>query len=120
MWSFDHIFVANGWASRGWRIVAQRRPPYVASLVQLALGLAFCALFFAVRDGRHDARASLTAGYGDIHRIKHVIVIMQENRSFDSYFGTYPGVVESAHTSLHGVGMGGDVLADRRPDELQT
>jgi phospholipase C len=26
-----------------------------------------------------------------IHRIKHVIVIMQENRSFDTYFGTYPG-----------------------------
>jgi phospholipase C len=28
---------------------------------------------------------------GDIHNIQHVIVIMQENRSFDSYFGTYPG-----------------------------
>ncbi len=27
----------------------------------------------------------------DIHKIKHVVVIMQENRSFDSYFGTYPG-----------------------------
>jgi phospholipase C len=26
-----------------------------------------------------------------IHRIKHVVVIMQENRSFDQYFGTYPG-----------------------------
>jgi phospholipase C len=26
-----------------------------------------------------------------IHKIRHVIVIMQENRSFDSYFGTYPG-----------------------------
>jgi len=26
-----------------------------------------------------------------IHKIKHVIMIMQENRSFDSYFGTYPG-----------------------------
>jgi phospholipase C len=24
-------------------------------------------------------------------RIKHVIVIMQENRSFDHYFGTFPG-----------------------------
>ncbi len=24
-------------------------------------------------------------------RIKHVIIIMQENRSFDEYFGTYPG-----------------------------
>ena len=26
-----------------------------------------------------------------IHKIKHIIVIMQENRSFDTYFGTYPG-----------------------------
>jgi phospholipase C len=32
--------------------------------------------------------ASSSAG---IHSIKHVIVIMQENRSFDTYFGTYPG-----------------------------
>ncbi|MGD1004692.1 MAG: alkaline phosphatase family protein [Methanoregulaceae archaeon] len=28
---------------------------------------------------------------GDIHKIKHVIIIMQENRAFDEYFGTYPG-----------------------------
>jgi phospholipase C len=26
-----------------------------------------------------------------IHNIKHIVVIMQENRSFDNYFGTYPG-----------------------------
>ena len=26
-----------------------------------------------------------------VQKIKHVIVIMQENRSFDTYFGTYPG-----------------------------
>jgi phospholipase C len=26
-----------------------------------------------------------------IHNIQHVVVIMQENRSFDHYFGTYPG-----------------------------
>ena len=32
--------------------------------------------------------ASQPAG---IHKIRHVVVIMQENRSFDSYFGTYPG-----------------------------
>jgi phospholipase C len=31
------------------------------------------------------------AAPASIHKIKHVIVIMQENRSFDSYFGTYPG-----------------------------
>ncbi len=28
---------------------------------------------------------------GGIRKIKHIVVIMQENRSFDSYFGTYPG-----------------------------
>ncbi len=26
-----------------------------------------------------------------IHKIQHVVMIMQENRSFDTYFGTYPG-----------------------------
>jgi phospholipase C len=36
------------------------------------------------------AQAAL-AGTGDIHSIKHIIVIMQENRSFDEYFGTFPG-----------------------------
>jgi phospholipase C len=28
----------------------------------------------------------------DINTIQHVVVIMQENRSFDQYFGMYPGV----------------------------
>ena len=36
------------------------------------------------------AEARLAARRG-IHKIRHVVVIMQENRSFDSYFGTYPG-----------------------------
>ncbi|TMB57060.1 MAG: alkaline phosphatase family protein [Chloroflexi bacterium] len=35
--------------------------------------------------------AAVGAAGNGIHLIKHVIVIMQENRSFDSYFGTYPG-----------------------------
>jgi phospholipase C len=34
---------------------------------------------------------TITAAPGGIHKIKHVVVIMQENRSFDNYFGTYPG-----------------------------
>ena len=36
-----------------------------------------------------SAQAAATAARG-IHKIKHVVVIMQENRSFDSYFGTFP------------------------------
>src|SRR5579859_393207 len=27
-----------------------------------------------------------------IHKLQHIVVIMQENRSFDEYFGLYPGV----------------------------
>jgi phospholipase C len=34
---------------------------------------------------------SSTPRYAGIHKIRHIVVIMQENRSFDSYFGTYPG-----------------------------
>ena len=35
-----------------------------------------------------SASASSAAG---LSKIKHIVVIMQENRSFDSYFGTFPG-----------------------------
>lgn len=37
-----------------------------------------------------QASTSITTQSG-IHTIKHVVIIMQENRSFDHYFGTYPG-----------------------------
>jgi phospholipase C len=36
-------------------------------------------------------RTSAASKQAGIHLIKHVIIIMQENRSFDSYFGTFPG-----------------------------
>jgi phospholipase C len=38
-------------------------------------------------------RAVATAPAGsDLEAIEHVVIVMQENRSFDHYFGTYPGV----------------------------
>src|SRR5215467_14363218 len=50
------------------------------------------------------AVASLTPGaraladgdpalFGDIRDIKHVVILMQENRSFDHYFGSLRGVI---------------------------
>ncbi|WP_344408995.1 phosphocholine-specific phospholipase C, partial [Actinomadura nitritigenes] len=39
------------------------------------------------------AAAALPAGFtGTIADLKHVVILMQENRSFDHYFGTLPGV----------------------------
>ena len=43
------------------------------------------------RDSREDRESKEDLGSEGIHKIKHVIIIMQENRSFDSYFGTFPG-----------------------------
>ena len=37
-----------------------------------------------------------------IHKIRHVSVVMQENRSFDNYFGTYPGADGIPAAVLHG------------------
>ena len=49
-------------------------------------GLAAAGLLVALAASATPARAAT-----GIHKIKHVVVIMQENRSFDSYFGTFPG-----------------------------
>jgi phospholipase C len=41
-----------------------------------------------IHDGPKRVHAAPPSG---IHKIKHVVILMMENRSFDSYFGTYPG-----------------------------
>jgi phospholipase C len=51
--------------------------------LRAALALSILPLLVAAPQPASSARGLQT--------IKHVIVIMQENRSFDSYFGTYPG-----------------------------
>jgi phospholipase C len=52
---------------------------------------AFAVIALGAAGGCGGSGAAATAAGVGIHRIRHVIVIMQENRSFDSYFGTYPG-----------------------------
>ncbi len=50
----------------------------------LCAGLAACAPLIG-------GSSSHTTPLTGIHKIQHVVVIMLENRSFDEYFGTYPG-----------------------------
>jgi phospholipase C len=61
------------------------------SLAALLVGLGTVAFLPACGVGSRSAPASPAAIVAGIHKIQHVVVIMQENRSFDSYFGTYPG-----------------------------
>jgi phospholipase C len=53
----------------------------------------------AARPAPHAA--VLATGLSGIHKLQHIIVIDQENRSFDNYFGTYPGA-DGIPTDGHG------------------
>jgi phospholipase C len=67
--------------SRGLRRVGWRRGSIALWLVAALGG-------FVVSSASGVRSASAASG---VQKIKHVIMIMQENRSFDSYFGTFPG-----------------------------
>ena len=76
-------------------VKAARRAP-LRSFRMLCAGAMGIALLAACTSG--DPPETVAGGPlgsyvvpAGIHKIKHVIMIMQENRSFDSYFGTYPG-----------------------------
>lgn len=56
--------------------------------------LAVAALASACTNSNTSSDAGTDAGPdggAGIQRIKHIVIIMQENRSFDHYFGTFPG-----------------------------
>ncbi len=53
--------------------------------------LTACASSSIVRPAAHPAQRG-KHGLAATHRIKHVVILELENRSFDSYFGTFPGV----------------------------
>jgi phospholipase C len=60
-----------------------RRVVWILAVVAVAASAAVVAL--------RSSSAHAVASPQGIHKIRHVVVIMQENRSFDSFFGTYPG-----------------------------
>jgi phospholipase C len=68
------------------RIVLDVRRPSWKRVIAISLATVVASAW-TVGTGR-SGDAATTSG---IHKIKHVVVIMQENRSFDSYFGTFPG-----------------------------
>ena len=62
-----------------------------AAAVLLASLLAACSAALQVTGAATTPATPSAAGLTGIHKIQHVIIIVQEHRSFDSYFGTYPG-----------------------------
>lgn len=66
----------------------QRRSPLRKGAVS---ALAFGTLLLLASACSSSTTPSTFHQEPGITKIKHIIVIMQENRSFDTYFGTYPG-----------------------------
>ena len=68
----------------------QSRPPNAAPVSPNSIpsSLKAAPVAAAAAFGKTHPSATLQQAQ---QKIKHVIVIMQENRSFDQYFGTYPG-----------------------------
>ncbi|MGW6280145.1 phosphocholine-specific phospholipase C [Kribbella sp. NPDC055071] len=58
------------------------------------LQLAGASAAFAAMSNSIEQAAAIPAQhrYGDIQDVEHIVVLMQENRSFDHYFGTLKGV----------------------------
>jgi phospholipase C len=58
----------------------------------LAGGLGIAAAGLMESLGAVPAGATKKAAGSDLGAVEHIVFLMQENRSFDHYFGTYPGV----------------------------
>ncbi len=67
----------------------------------------------AVSQTRDSSMLAIT-GTNDITQIQHIVFIIKENRSFDSYFGTFPGA-DGATTGL--TSTGSSVSLRRTPDK---
>lgn len=70
------------------RLVTRQRLMTAAAWVAALATVLAVVIAGVVRSGPDTGGAPAPTG---IHKIKHVVIITQENRSFDSYFGTYPG-----------------------------
>lgn len=66
--------------------------PSRRNLIRGAAVVTGAAAVSSVTSGTALARSVKRTRYGDIRDIKYVIVLMQENRGFDHYFGSLSGV----------------------------
>ena len=91
----DHIELQQLNAAGVWSLIAGARINRGSNFLikyRFTTGLAKLRAMLPA-DGRNARSYSkqVAVDVAGIHKIKHVVIIMQENRSFDSYFGTYPG-----------------------------
>jgi len=90
----------------------------VAQVCNRHIGTTLVALIFLVTSllsSKAQVLPSARKRPADIHSIQHVIFIIKENRSFDHYFGTFPGAIGSTRGKNS---LGQTVELGPAPDQL--
>jgi phospholipase C len=83
-----------------------------------AAGAATAAAFaaeFLPANVRRALASGPPHGSGRLSDIKHVVILMQENRSFDHYFGTLPGVAGFSDPTAISLSTGNSVFYQPTP-----
>jgi phospholipase C len=74
------------------QLIPQRRLLKIISSIAVIIAVSGCTFpLFGNLAGSTRPIPTVQPGLLGIHKIQHIVIIMQENRSFDSYFGTFPG-----------------------------
>ena len=97
-------------------LVITRRKSRIRSCSFLAILCLFGAVCLAQTNRTADAKAPAKGrGPGDITAIQHIIFMVKENRSFDNYFGQYPG----ANGATSGpISTGQTMVLEHTPDQV--
>src|SRR5438874_2367943 len=98
------------------KIIPMSNPRYSIVLRFLLAGSLLCCLPSTLTAQTPNSPFILT-GTKDITQIQHIVFIIKENRSFDEYFGTYPG----ADGATNGTISSGAVISlGHTPDQTPT
>jgi phospholipase C len=74
------------------QLIPQRRLLKISISIAVIIAVSGCTFpLFGNLAGSARLIPTVQPGLVGIHKIQHIIIVMQENRSFDSYFGTFPG-----------------------------
>ena len=102
-------------ASKPWQAKVSRRR-FLGAGATLA-GAAGLAGYLPDSVARAAQASAATRGRGfDLSRVKHLVFLMQENRSFDHYFGTYPGTAGFSDPNAIRLPDGRSVFQQPDPD----
>ena len=93
------------------------RPSRRKFLGGVGAGAAAAGLLAALPSGAAEAVVA-TSGRGSLDDVEHVVILMQENRSFDHYYGTMRGVRGFSDPTRLTLNTGRDVLY--QPDPQRT